>query len=81
MTDYQEFFKGFEDASPAAATPIGKLTSDFPRIPKDLLEKLESCYPKVDFTPHVTINEIMRHIGNREIILRLRAEFNRQTGE
>lgn len=50
-----------------------------PPIPKPLIEWLEKCFPPKDFKRGVTLDEVNRYGGTRDLVVVLRAHFDRQT--
>lgn len=49
-----------------------------PNIPKELLDKLEECFPAQDYGPTVSVDKIRYHSGQRSVITFLRHHYERQ---
>ena len=50
----------------------------FPRVSKELVEKLEKCFPKFDFTPTHSLREIDFYSGQRKVVTFLRHMYEVQ---
>lgn len=52
--------------------------NNFPRIPKELLERIEKCFPKFDFSPQHSLREIDFYSGQRKVVSFLRHMYEVQ---
>lgn len=54
--------------------------ADYPLIPKELMEKLDTQYPEMSPNPKDTERELWMKAGERRVVRKLLIEFNRQNG-
>ena len=54
------------------------MDADFPKISKQLLERLEQQIPPRTFQPDVSITDIMYYFGQRSLVEMLRHQYDLQ---
>lgn len=73
--EYRDFFsRSYQEELPLET----ENTETFPKIPLDLLKKFEDIYPLRDYPLNVTIRELMYYLGCRDVVKRMRLEYNIQ---